>query len=75
MDPKKATVYLEPSLHKALKMKAAESDKTVSDLVNEAIRHSLLEDAIDLDSIEERRNKPERSFSAFLNDLRKDGLL
>lgn len=74
-DPRRATIYLEPRLHKALKLKAAHLDRTLSDLVNEAIRQSLAEDAIDLEAIEKRKKQPERSFEAFVTELRKDGLL
>ena len=74
-DSRRSTVYLEPRLHTALKLKAAHLDRTLSDLVNEAIRQSLAEDADDLDAIEKRKNKPERSFEAFVTELRKDGLL
>ncbi|HYM91569.1 MAG TPA: CopG family transcriptional regulator, partial [bacterium] len=45
MKPKRTTVYLEPDLHKALKVKAAETDQSVSDLISGAVRRSLLEDA------------------------------
>ena len=71
----RATVYLEPQLHKALKLKAVSGDQTISDLVNEAVRQSLAEDAIDLEAVEQRKNQPERSFEAFVKDLRKNGRL
>ena len=47
-DPKRATVYFEPTLHQALRVKAAETDQTLSELVNAAVRRSLAEDADDL---------------------------
>lgn len=71
----RATVYLEPRLHKALKLKAAETDRSVSDLVNDAVRLSLLEDAEDLAAFEERAVEPSLVFEAVLKDLRKRGLL
>ncbi len=74
-DPRRATIYLDPRLHKALRLKAAETDRSLSDLVNEAIRHSMVEDAIDLEAIEERRGSPERSFEAFVTNLKKHGHL
>jgi len=46
--PKRSTVYLDSNLHRALKVKAAETDKSVSNLINEAVRLSLLEDSVDL---------------------------
>lgn len=72
---RRATVYLEPRLHKALKLKAAQGDKSVSDLVNEAIRLILAEDAIDLEAVEERKDRSERPFEEFVRELKKDGLL
>ena len=70
---KRATVYLEPLLHRALRMKSAETDRTISDLVNDAVRDALAEDADDLAAIEARRSEPTRSFEAFLTDLRRRG--
>ena len=71
----KATVYLEPHLHKALKVKAAETDSTISEIVNQAIKAAFLEDAADLKAVRARRKEPRRSFEAFLKDLKRDGLL
>ena len=70
---KRSTVYLEPLLHRALRMKSAETDRTISDLVNDAVRDALAEDADDLAVIESRRAEPTRSFEAFLADLRRRG--
>jgi hypothetical protein len=74
-DIKRATIYLDPKLHRALKLKAAESDQTISDLVNKAIGLSLAEDAIDLEAIKEQKSNHERDFSTFVRGLRKDGLI
>ena len=73
--PKRATVYFDPDLHRALRHKAAETDRSVSDLVNEAVRASLAEDASDLLAFEERRDEPELSFEAVVTDLRRRGRL
>jgi hypothetical protein len=54
-------------------MKSAETDRTISDLVNDAVRDALAEDADDLAAIEARRLEPTRSFEAFLADLRRRG--
>lgn len=70
---KRATVYLKSDLHKALKLKAAETDRSVSDLVNDAVRLSLLEDAEDLAAFEERVKEPNLAFEAVLKDLRRRG--
>lgn len=72
---KRATVYLEPKIHRAIKMKAVETDSTVSDVVNEALRLSLREDAIDLAAIRSRAHEPSRSFEEVIRDLKRDGLL
>lgn len=75
MKPKRATIYLSPDLHRALKLKAAETDQSVSDLVNDAVRFRLHEDADDLAAFRERAKEPSLSFEAVLSDLRKRGRL
>lgn len=72
---KRYTVYLEQDLHRALKIKSAETEYSVSDLVNRAIRESLLEDAIDLAAIKDRENDYEIPYEEFLRKLKKDGRL
>lgn len=72
---KRATVYFDPDLHRALRHKAAALDRSVSDLVNEAVRASLAEDASDILAFEERRDEPELSFEAVVTDLRRRGRL
>lgn len=72
---KRATVYFDPELHRALRLKAAETERSVSDLVNEAVRLSLAEDASDLLAIEERRAEPEMDFDTFVKGLRQRGRL
>jgi len=72
---KRATVYFEEDIHKALKVKAAEVSTSVSDLVNSAIRDSLQEDLEDLGAFHERENEPTIDFEKFLKQLKKDGKL
>jgi len=72
---KRATVYLDASLHRALRLKAAETDQSVSDLVNHAVRSSLLEDAEDLEAFEARRKERNLDFEAVVRDLRRRGKL
>ena len=72
---KRATVYFEEDLHKALKMKSAEISTPVSDLVNKAVRSALLEDAKDLEAFKERENEPAIDFEAFVTSLKEDGKL
>lgn len=72
-DPKRTTIYFDPSLHKALRMKAAETDQSVSDLVNVAVRRSLAEDAEDLEALDELRQEREIRFEDFIWSLRRRG--
>jgi hypothetical protein len=72
---KRATVYFEEELHKALKMKSAEISSPVSDLVNDAVRSALFEDAEDLKAFKERENEPAIDFEAFVTALKDDGKL
>jgi len=72
---KRATVYLEPEIHRALRLKAVEAERTVSDLVNDAVRRSLSEDADDLASFRARAKEPTVPFEQVLKDLRKRGKL
>ena len=70
---KRATVYLDPELHRALRLKAAETDRTMSDLVNEAIQLALAEDAEDLDAFDQRDSEPNLPFEDVVKELRKRG--
>jgi hypothetical protein len=75
MKPTRITVYLESDLHKALKVKAAETDQSVSELVSGAVRRSLLEDAEDLAGFRRRAREPNLVFETVLKDLRRRGRL
>jgi plasmid stability protein len=70
---KRATIYLDPAIHKALRIKAAETSRSMSDIVNEAIRHALAEDAEDLAAFDLRANEPLVTYENMLNELKKDG--
>jgi len=72
---KRSTVYFDPDLHKALRLKSVETSRSVSDLVNEAVREALLEDAEDLAAFEERVKEPLVSYEAMVKRLKKDGRL
>ena len=74
-DPKRATVYFDPILHKALRVKAAQTDHSVSALVNTAVRRSLAEDADDLASFDARAREPNLDFEGLLKDLKRRGKL
>jgi predicted transcriptional regulator len=69
----RATVYLDPELHKALRLKAVETTQTISKLVNDAIKESLAEDAEDIAAFEERAQEPLISYDAMIKRLKKDG--
>lgn len=70
---KRSTVYFEPSIHNALKMRAASSDTSVSELVDEAVRLLMREDREDLAAVKQRSEEPEISYEALLNSLEADG--
>ena len=70
---KRATVYLDPVLHKALKLKAVETSRSISDLVNAAVREALTEDAEDLSAFDERAHEPLISYDEMVKRLKKDG--
>jgi hypothetical protein len=70
---KRATVYFDPDIHKALKLKAIETSRSISDLVNLAVREALAEDAEDISAYEERAKEPLISFSEMVKRLKKDG--
>ena len=70
---KRATVYFDPVIHKALKLKSIETSKSISELVNAAVKEALAEDAEDITAYEERANEPVISFSEMVKRLRNDG--
>jgi hypothetical protein len=71
MPRRRTTVYFDSPLHRALRIKAAETDEPISKIINDAVRLSLAEDAEDLAAFEERAREPNLSFEAVLKDLRK----
>jgi hypothetical protein len=70
---KRATVYLDPALHKVLQLKAVETAQSVSELINEAVRDALAEDREDLAAFEQRAREPLLSFDAALKELKRRG--
>ncbi len=70
---KRATVYFDPALHRALRVKAAETERSLSDLVNEAVQLSLAEDAEDLAAFEDRVNEPSLPYENVVKDLKRRG--
>jgi hypothetical protein len=72
---KRATIYFEPALHKAIRLKAAHTQRSISEVVNDAVRLALGEDQEDLAVFEDRVAEPEMSYEALLKDLKKHGKL
>jgi hypothetical protein len=70
---KRATVYFDPEIHRALRLKAAATERSVSELVNEAVGLALGEDAEDLEVFEERRGGPLLRFDDVVKDLKRRG--
>lgn len=70
---KRSTIYLDPDLHRVLKLKAAETSRSVSDLVNEALRHELSQDQEDLQAFTDRVNEPTVSYEKLLKELKQNG--
>jgi len=70
---KRSTIYFEPELHKALRIKAANTERSISDLVNDAIRQALREDQEDLAAFEERAAEQTITYEALLEDLKVHG--
>jgi hypothetical protein len=70
---KRATVYFDPDIHRALRLRAAAADKSISDMVNEAVKLTLAEDAEDLSAFEKRRREPNLDFEQFVKALKRRG--
>ncbi|MEA2115098.1 MAG: CopG family transcriptional regulator [Thermodesulfobacteriota bacterium] len=70
---KRSTIYLDPALHQALRIKALETSRSMSEIINEALREALAEDAEDLAAFEERVNEPLLSYEQMVKRLKRDG--
>lgn len=75
MDTTRATVYLDKGLHQALRLKAASTRRSISDLVADAVRESLREDEEDLAAVAKRVAEPSVTYEVFLKKLKTDGTL
>lgn len=73
--PVRSTLYLDPALHQALRLKAAVTRRSMSDIVNEALREALREDEEDLAAFSERSDEPSLTYEEFLAQLKTDGTL
>jgi len=74
----RSTIYFDPNMHKALRLKAAQENRSVSDIVNEAVSLLAAEDAEDAEDIAEydaRKNEPSMDYSSFVSELKNDGII
>ena len=74
-DSKRATVYFDASVHQALRLKAAATDRSISDMVNDAVKLTLAEDAEDLEAFDKREREPNLDFEQFVKALKRRGKL
>ena len=70
---KRATVYFDPIIHKALKLKSVETSRSISDLVNSAVREALAEDAEDIAAFDDRDGEALIPYDEMVKRLKKDG--
>ena len=74
-ESKRATIHLDADVHRALRLKAAATNRSMSATVNDAVRMALAEDAVDLAAVDQRVAEPSVSFDAFVRDLHERGRL
>ena len=74
-DPKRATIYFEPEIHQALRLKSAVSERSISEMVNDAVRSSLAEDAEDFAAFDDRVDEPAVDFEDFVKKMKRSGKL
>lgn len=72
---KRTTIYLDPDLHKALKLKAIETSSSMSELINNAVKESIIEDLEDSDAFVDRVNEELVSYDAMIRKLKNNGRL
>lgn len=70
---KRSTIYLDPELHQALRLKSLETSRSMSEIINEAVKEALSEDAEDLAAFDERHEEPLISYDQMIKRLKKDG--
>ena len=70
---KRATVYFEADVHRALRLRAAAMDRSISDMVNDAVKAALAEDAEDLTAFADRINERSLSFDTFVQSMKRRG--
>ena len=74
-EPKRTTIYLDPDLHRALRLRSAASEVSMSEMVNDAVRLALAEDAADLEAFAARKSEPAVDFETVVRDLKRRGRL
>jgi len=74
-DPKRTTIYFDPEIHQALRLKSAVSERSISEMVNDAVRTSLAEDAEDLAAFDDRADEPAVDFEDFVKKMKRSGKL
>jgi len=72
---KRATIYFAPEIHRALRLKAVAADRSISDMVNDAVKLTLAEDAEDIQAFDRRKREPSLDFEQFVKALRRRGKL
>ena len=72
---KRSTIYFDPAIHRALRLKAASLDVSISDIVNDAVKQTLSEDAADLEVFEKRRREPSLDFEDVVRAMKRSGKL
>lgn len=72
-ETKRVTIYFDPDIHRALRLKAAATERSVSDMVNEAVKLALAEDVEDIQAFEERVSEPNLDFDQFVKTLKRRG--
>ena len=74
-DPKRTTIYFDPDIHQALRLKSAVSERSISEMVNDAVRSSLAEDAEDFAAFDDRADEPTVDFEDFVKKMKRSGKL
>ena len=72
-ESKRATIYFDADVHRALRLRAAACNSSISDMVNEAVRMTLAEDADDLRDADQRQDEESIGFEEFVSSLRNSG--
>jgi hypothetical protein len=72
-ETKRAPIYMDAELHRALRMKAADTCSSISQIVNHAVKLLLAEENENLVAFDERTKRPLFSFEDVLKELKRKG--